>query len=83
MNSRPSQVLDTYITTIRDQPIPHSELIKSLEAMRDQFQQEEAEAYRSLKAVTEYYKVHAQLDRPFNKLTGRKDEDKKNKKTKS
>lgn len=71
---RPSQRLNTYIDSIRDESVPHSTLILDLEQMRDQFQKEEAEAYRSLQAINEYYGVHAELKPSFYKLTGRKDD---------
>lgn len=55
MNPRPSQRVNAFIDTIRHEAVPHSVLIRSLEAMRDQFQKEEAEAYKSLRAVINYY----------------------------
>ena len=54
MNNRPSQTVNAYINTIRDEPVPHSALIKSLEAMRDDFQKDEAEAYRSVQNLIKY-----------------------------
>lgn len=73
MNQRPSQVVNAFIDSIKDEAIPHSVLIQSLEAMRDQFQKEEAEAYRSWQAVSEYYGVEVinKLIEKSNKLTGR------------
>lgn len=54
---RPSQRVNAFIDTIRDEAVPHSALIRSLEAMRDQFQKEEAEAYRSLQSLIKYVGV--------------------------
>jgi len=73
MNKRPSQRINTYIDSIRHKAIPHSVLLLNLEAIRDQLQKEEAEAYRSLKAVSEYYGVEVinKLIEKSNTLTGR------------
>lgn len=54
MNKSPSQRLTTFINTIRDEAVPHSVLIKSLEQMRNQFQKDEAEAYRSVQSLIKY-----------------------------
>ena len=70
---RPSQRVNAFIDTIRDEAVPHSVLILDLEAMRDQFQKEEAEAYRSWQGVCEYYGVEVinKLMEKSNTLTGR------------
>lgn len=54
MNQRPSQRVNAYIDTIRDEAVPHSVLILDLEQMRDQFQKDEAEAYRSIQSLIKY-----------------------------
>lgn len=74
MNKSPSQRLTTFIDTIRDKNIPHSALIRDLKVMRDQFQKEEAEAYRGLQGINKYYgvKLVNELLAKSDKLTGRK-----------
>lgn len=73
MNQRPSKRVNAYIDTIRDEAVPHSVLILALEAMRDQFQKEEAAAYKSLQAVNKYYGVEVinKLIEKSDELTGR------------
>ncbi len=73
VNKSPSQRLTTFIDTIKHEAIPHSVLIHDLEVMRDQFQKEEAAAYRHWQAVSEYYGVEVinQLIEKSNELTGR------------
>jgi len=62
MNQRPSQRVNAFIDSIRHEAVPHSVLILALEVMRDQFQKEEAEAYRSLQAINEYFRMEVSYD---------------------
>ena len=73
MNKRPSERVNALIDTIKHQPVSYGEIVSHLEIMRDQFQKEEAEAYRGLQAVNEYYGVEVinKLIEKSNKLTGR------------
>lgn len=70
MNKRPSQRVTTLITGVEDGTIAYSDLLDMLKIMRDQFQKEEAEAYRGSQANNEY-KVINKLIEKSNKLTGR------------
>lgn len=54
MNKSPSQRLTTYIDTIRDEAVPHSDVIRSLEQMRDEMQKAEATLYRSVQSLIKY-----------------------------
>lgn len=59
MNKRPSQRVDILLTGVKDGTVPYSDILDHLKAMRDQFQKEEAEAYRSLQGVIKYFRVEA------------------------
>ena len=54
MNKRPSQRVTLLITGIEDYTISYSDLLDMLKIMRDEFQKEEAEAYRSLQCLIKY-----------------------------
>ena len=73
MTKSPSQRVNALLTTIKTQTVSYDEVIQHLEIMANQFQKEEAEAYRGLQVVNEYYGVElvGELLQKSNELTGR------------
>jgi len=55
MNKRPSQTVDALIHTITTETLTQDDILAHLSIMQDNFQKDEAEAYRSLQAVINYY----------------------------
>jgi len=71
MNKQPSQIVIDFIAFIDANPLTHEDIQAHLRIMSDNFKQQEAEAFRSIKALNKYYGVQAELIIKSNKLTGR------------
>jgi len=54
VNKRPSQTVDALINAITSQPMTQEDIIAHLNIMRDRFQKDEAEAYRSVQSLIKY-----------------------------
>lgn len=72
MNRTPSQRVSALIHTIETEPLSHDDIVGHLNIIRDEFQKDEAEAYRSLQAINMYYGVVVnELLPKSDELTGR------------
>ena len=73
MNKQPSQIVSDFIAFIDTNPLTHEDIQAHLRIMSENFQKQEAEAFRSVKAINEYYGVElvSELIKKSDKLTGR------------
>ena len=73
MNKQPSQIVSDFIAFIDANPLTHEDIQDHLRIMSDNFQRQEAEAFRSLKAINSYHgaQVVTELLKKAKPLTGR------------
>ena len=73
MNKQPSQISRALANKARTEPVSIEELIALIEIMADNFETAEAEAFRGIQAINEYYGVQVvnELLKKAKPLTGR------------